>query len=90
MPMYVFMYVCIYIWGCSQRSEEALDSMELELQSFLSCLTWMLGSRPWSCSGMSQTLIRLPSSKDEHVLSLLLCFHVSIPNLLHTYHEVIH
>jgi hypothetical protein len=43
--MFVFNYVSIHLWECICREQKkALDPLELELQSVVSFLTWVLGT----------------------------------------------
>jgi hypothetical protein len=39
----MYVHVCVGK-GCSQRPEEGICPMELELQAVISCPMWMLGS----------------------------------------------
>ena len=55
MRICVCLSVCMNI-QCLQRSEETSKPLELEFQMVVSCLTWVLGTKPRSSARAASTL----------------------------------
>lgn len=63
---YLCMWVCIYVYWYLQRTEGALDAQELELQTAVSCLKWVLETELRSCKRAASVLSKMGGSSLLH------------------------